>query len=983
MAAQAPEPSSVPGPAPQAAGETLGEITGIGSYAGLRVREIRFVGIDPVQQARIAKKIVQPVGQPLSRNLIRESIQNLYTTGRYANLLVEGERTPENEVVLTITLEQNYFMGRVSVDGIPKHGPSFNQLVNATRLDLGEMYQPDKMTEAITGIQRVLREAGFYETSVTFDQTRHPDTFQMDVLFHIHSGPRARIGEVSFVGKPGISEPELIRISQIHPGEEVTSGKAQRGLERLRKHYNKGDRLEAEVVLSRSSYHTENNTVDYEFSLTQGPVVDIGVRGTPITRPTIKKLVPVYEENAVDEDLLNEGSRNLRDYMQTKGYFDARVAVHPDPPQADPRRIEYVIDRGERHKLVEVDVQGNKYFPTDLIRERMLLQSAGWLLSHGRYSAAMLSRDIGTIADLYHANGFAEVKVGADVQDDYQGETGRMRVVILIDEGTQTLVRTLRITGNESVSEADLLGLLDTGEGQPYSDYNLASDRDSILNYYFNHGFPEVTFEANATPAPDNPHRMDVTYTLHEGQPVSIDHVIVSGLHYTKPYIVDRELQVHDGAPLSQAEMLETQRRLYDLGIFNAVDIAVQNPDGEAREKNLLVSLSEAKRWTFDYGFGIEVQTGSDPGKSTPQGRTGVSPRVSFDATRINFLGRDHTLLFKARVGRLQQRGLFSYEAPHWYGHENLKLSFTAFYDDTADVRTFTAQRLEGSVQLEQKVSKVSTLLYRFAYRKVKVDPRSLVISPALIPLFSQPVRIGIPSVTYLRDKRDDVLDSHKGTYTTIDLGVASSIFGSQSNFARILLLNSSYHSFKKGQWVFARSTRIGVEQPYGTGLERLIPLPELFFAGGSNSHRGFAINQAGPRDPDTGFPLGGQAMFVNNFELRTPPIPLPYLDDNVSAVFFHDMGNVFARPSDMFPSLFRTEQPNVQNCQLLTVTAHCSFAYTSHAIGAGVRYKTPIGPVRFDVGYNLNPPTFPIRSEMRTDTLTHINFYFSIGQTF
>jgi outer membrane protein assembly complex protein YaeT len=476
---------------------------------------------------------------------------------------------------------------------------------------------------------------------------------------------------------------------------------------------------------------------------------------------------------------------------------------------------------------------------------------------------------------------------------------------------------------------------------------------------------------------------MDLTYKITEGERVFIEHVLITGLRNTRPYVVARELEIHDGAPLSQADMLETQRRLYDLGIFSQVDIAVQNPEGDAGHKDVLLQVTEAKRWTFDYGVGVEVSTGSDPGRSTPQGRTGVSPRVSFDATRINFLGRNHTLIFRSRVGRLQQRGLFSYVAPRFMDNEDLKLTFTTFYDDTADVRTFTAQRLEGSVQLEHKVSKVTTLLYRLTYRRVKVDPRTLVISPALIPLFSQPVRIAMPSFTYIRDKRDDPLDSHKGMYTTADFGVAASVLGSQSNFSRILFLNSTYHPFKKGKWVFARSTRLGIEQPYGTGPDRLIPLPELFFAGGASSHRGFAINQAGPRDRDTGFPLGGEAMFINNFELRTPPIPLPYLDDNVSAVFFHDMGNVFDRPSDMWPGIFRAEQPNRSQCFLLTVTSTCRFDYSNHAVGAGIRYKTPIGPVRIDFGYNLNPPVFPIRSEARSDTLAHFNFYFSLGQTF
>jgi outer membrane protein assembly factor BamA len=213
---------------------------------------------------------------------------------------------------------------------------------------------------------------------------------------------------------------------------------------------------------------------------------------------------------------------------------------------------------------------------------------------------------------------------------------------------------------------------------------------------------------------------------------------------------------------------------------------------------------------------------------------------------------------------------------------------------------------------------------------------------------------------------------------------VASAIFGSQTNFSRVVVQNSSYYQFHKRRWVFARSTRVGVEEPFAS--TEFVPLPELFFSGGSTSNRGFGINQAGPRDLTTGFPLGGQALFLNNLELRTPPLPIPFVGNNLSAVLFHDMGNVFATASDMANSFFRFNQPERNLC--LTPTAGvCSFNYMPQAIGGGARYRTPIGPVSFDVGYNFNPTAFPISAPTTgspsSQVLKHLNFFFNIGQTF
>jgi outer membrane protein assembly factor BamA len=335
----------------------------------------------------------------------------------------------------------------------------------------------------------------------------------------------------------------------------------------------------------------------------------------------------------------------------------------------------------------------------------------------------------------------------------------------------------------------------------------------------------------------------------------------------------------------------------------------------------------------------------------------------------------------KARYGRLEQRGLISYEAPRLFAKENWRLTVTAFYDKSADVRTFTAERLEGSIQAEDVVNKTLTLLYRLSYRRVNVDPTTLEIDPNLIPLYSRPARIGMPSFTLIYDRRDDPIDAHKGMYTTADFGVAGSFFGSESNFGRVLFQNSSYHQFGAKRYVFARSTRIGIESPFHNS--QFVPLPERFYAGGGNSLRGFSINQAGPRDQLTGFPIGGNALFVNNLELRLPPPTLPYVQDNLSFVLFHDMGNVFDTTSHLFKGIFRLHQESIAACSEPGTQVPCNYNYLEQAVGVGVRYHTPVGPVRFDLGYALNPARYPILDSKTTQATQRVNVFFSIGQTF
>jgi outer membrane protein insertion porin family len=836
---------------------------------GLPVSSINFPGVPQDEAKRLQQLIPQKSGEPLDRTRIRESIQALHSTGRFEDVRAEAVRTPSGEVDLSFITIANFFVGQITVEGTPAR-PTENQIANASKFQLGELFTREKLDRAFSGIKRLMEENGYYQSTVSPDQQRHPETGQVDIRFILHSGPQAHVGHLTVTGNPGYSEAQIQEIAKMHPGNPVTVQLINRALDRLHKKYQKRSLLLAQVVVSARTYRPAENTVDYTFDINAGPKVNIVTEGYKISRGVLKRLIPVYEENALDDDLLNEGRRNLLNYLQSRGHFDAKVDLKKTSLAGGSElRIVYDIDAGPHHKLVKVEIVGSlvgdRGFPVETLRARMQVQPAGRFFSQGRYSQGLLNDDIRGLEDMYRANGFQQVKITSAVQDNYEGRENQLAVRLQVDLGPQTLVETLTMIGNTTFSEEELRKEINTREAQAFSEYYIAQDRDIILNYYFNRGFPDASFDASAKASAHDPNRMDVTFTIHEGKRVFVDKVLISGLNNTRPYVVQRDIQVKSGDPLGQLDMLDTQRKLYDLGIFSEVDTAVQNPQGHEREKNVLIDVQEAKRYTFNYGLGFEFQTGQPTvGTTQPLGQTGVSPRVSFGVTRINFLGRNHSITFKSNVGRLQQRGLISYDAPRWFNSVNWRLTLTGFYDNTVDVTTFTSQRLEQSVQAEEILTRnssgktTSLIDYRFTYRRVKAA--NLEISQNLIPLLSLPTRVGIPGFSYIRNHRDDDLETTKGSYTTIDGGVADSHFGSEADFSRVLTQNSTYHSFgRQGRkFIFARSTRVGVQTAYGNtsilppgqacpDLSQttcpaltLIPLPERFLSGGGNSHRGF-----------------------------------------------------------------------------------------------------------------------------------------------
>jgi len=1004
--------------------QTTQSSSGLGSmsaYAGCTVQSIELPGAP--DRDHLLQMLPQKAGQPLDREQVRDSIRVLFSTGRFAD--IQAEVTPSSPgVLLTFTTSLNFFVGGVDVEGAPSH-PSYNQIINASKFQLGELHTLDKLDRALQNIRQLMQENGYYRARVTAESTSNATTQQVSILFHITPGEQAHIGEVSVTGHSTFSPGQVQDIAGMHSADSVTAARVTNSLQRLRKTFQKQQRVLAQVSIAEQKYRPEANAVDYTYLIEPGPIVVVYTRGFHIGRGVLKKQVPIYEENALDDDLLNEGKRNLLDYLQSRGHFDATVEVKKEN-SPDTIRVIFSIDAGPVHKLELIEIKGNKYFSTQELRQHLQIQSAS-TFSPGRYSGGLLKNDVANLQALYVSNGFREVKIQTKVDDNYHGSDNHLAVHIQIEEGRQTLNGSVHILGNQKIDTRAFTELKAT-EGQPYSEQNLADDRESILNYYFNHGFSNANLEITTKPSPGQPEREDVTYTIQEGEQFFVNQVMVAGLDHTRDYVVQREIQVVAGEPLSQLDLLDTQSKLYDLGIFSQVDTAVQNPEGSDPQKNVLVQVQEAKRYTFTYDLGLEFETGLPAGTSSPTGSTGVSPRVGFDITRLNVGGRNQTLIFQSHVGRLQQRGLVSYEIPKLFNNDRFKLFYTAFYDKSLDVATFTSQRLEGKIDLRQQLGKLqanhsTSITYRFDYRRVAASNLASTFSPAELSLFSLPAHVGGPGFTFIRDQRDNPLESTKGQYFTVDGFAASSYFGSQADYGRVLAQDSTYYAFGRPnhKFVFARSTTLGLEQVYhGTHVlppgacqiinlittcpnETVIPLPEVFFAGGGNSHRGFGLNQAGPRDPDSGFPVGGSSLFMNSEELRFPQVSLPYLGEGFGFAIFHDMGNVFTAGHDMLKGLTRWHQPNpaqclptnpgpiVQACE--TYFNNTGYDYTSHAVGLGLRYKTPIGPLRFDFGYNLNPasyfqgvmfsPTTGQATTFETQRMRHFNLFFSIGQPF
>ena len=916
--------------------------------------------------AELAELSAQKVGEPYHSSLIRETIQQLYATGRFEDIRVDAEESsaPPSGVIVTFLTRGRYFVGSVRVSGAPSP-PTEGQLQSVTQLQLGYPFEEEDLPAVLQRLHVMLTQSGYFQAAISPQLEPHPATQQIDIVIEVTAGERARIGEVRISGNPALPPSKLVDESRWEAGKEQTAELIEEGLARLRRLYREQNYLQASFGVVSKQYHPESNRVDLELSIEAGTPVEVSLAGADLSRSGLSALLPIYQEGALDEDLLREGERNLRDYFESQGYF--QVQVRHEWRTDDPQRavIEYVVDLGPRQNLRGVEIAGNQYFGTEVLRERMSIQPAQ---THtGTFSTRALERDVDAIRALYQSNGFAQVQVRSALRPVSPDAPSDLVVAIEIEEGPQTLIGVFSMAGYRAFSEEQLLGYVNAAEGQPYSESLVATDRNNLQTLYWNEGFPNARVDWDATPAPDGQH-MNLQYILSEGEPESVRHIFIGGLGYTRVGIVNRQIQFQDGQPVSQAKLLDTQRRLYDLGVFNRVEVTRQNPRVPESERNVLIYVEEARRYTLNLGLGAEF---GRFGGSGPDATTEFSPDISVDVSRLNVGGRPHTAALRTRFSTLQKRAALTYTAPRFLNRESLNASARAFFDSTRDVRTFTAQRLEGSIQFEGRHSRATTWIPRYTFRRVRVS--NLKLSADQVPIESQPVLIGLLGFTWIRDTRDFPTNARQGMFSTVDLGVAAKQLGSGTSFVRALVQHSSYHRFGR-YFVLARSTQFGVETPFGKERQiedvstRAIPIAERFFSGGASSHRGFGLNQAGPRDPATGFAIGGDALLLNSLELR-----FPLWGQNITGAVFHDAGNVYEKIGSLS---LRPHQKSLTD-----------FNYMSHGVGLGLRYQTPVAPIRLDVGYNLNPTRFlAVPAEGGDPVPQHLSrwqFLFSVGQTF
>ena len=953
------------------------------SYEGQRVGSIELIANPHLDTEPFRSLIVQRTDEPFSEKKVERSIEALQQTGSFSKIDLQVKADPAG-LKLTFVLQPAYYVGMIEFPGAIKTF-NYTRLLQVVNLPDQTAFSRKQIPGAESALTNFFHENGFFKAKVRPEITVDDKNQLAHIVFNVDLGKRARIGKVYIAG----ATPEENRHLQhtitslrarftgalLKSGKPYTPDRIKGATNLVRKELGKQRRPAARILVNPPNYHPDTNRADLAIYIDRGPEVDIRIAGARLSWiPFLsgrqkKKLIPIYDEASIDPDLVQEGRQNLLNYFQKKGYFEAQISTQFHR-QNGKVLLTYLINKGRKHSLQDISFSGHHHFDSGQLIAQVAIKQKR-LFTHGMFSEKLLQTSVKNLENYYKDNGYEDVKVTPEVVD----REPHIYVTFNIAEGDRTIVNSLRVRGNKSVPLDTLRPRqgFSLAEGKPFSPARLASDRNQIAAKYLDRGYLNSEVKTIVSRRPDDPHAVDVTYSVTENQQVRISRVLYMGQDHTRTSLIKQSTNLWPEEPLSQGKLLEAETNLYDLNIFDWSSVSPRKPITTQKEEEALVKVHEAKRNSITYGFGLEISrrggnvpsgTVAVPGLPTiglqgakvlPSENTFVSPRGSIEFTRRNMRGLGETGAFSLLVSRLDQRALITYTDPHFRASSWEALTSISG-ERTTENPLFEARLQDASIQFQRYLDRAKTIQLQLRYDFNHTRLTQLLVPELVLPS-DRDVKLSYVSATLIRDTRDKPLDAHRGEYQTIDFRIVPSAFGSSANFTRLL---SQYAFYKPVLgMVFANSFRLGLAAPFS---DSRVPTSQRFFSGGGTTLRGFPINEAGPvrnvpfcpgsgtTDPATcpqiPIPFGGNQLFILNSELR---YPIPVIN-KLGGVVFYDGGNVYRRIN------FRDFVDHYTN-----------------TVGFGLRYDTPIGPIRFDIGRNLNP----------VPGISRTQFFITLGQAF
>ncbi len=860
---------------------------------------------------------VQP-GDDYDIARMRTTLQNLYALGTVANVRVEASAAAGG-LLLRFVLEPQVHLWDVHFTG--ERPWSKGRLRAALSVREGDALDAEALGNQETRLQQALADDGYLLAAVS-GKIVEGDTPARGILeLHITPGAQARLADVSITTDGGIAGSELAIALALPAGSPYRPIVFEEALDRVRARLLQSNFFFHETRVVEQSLDLSDNSMWLEVEVAVGPRVDLDFSGQPFSEEILRQRLAVFEFGTVDDWALKDSRHELVRWLQERGHWRPLVSYSRDrDEQGRNTSVRFRVLAGRTAKLVRIEFTGTDRVAASTLAATIRSQPAGFLAPR-RFISDWWLEDQRAVTTSYRRRGFSEASV-VNARARYDEQAGGVVATMSVQEGPISRVRSVDVTllGSDAPSSIDSslwATALQLYPGGPFDPGAVRRDADLLRALLASVGYPRAIVTSDAERDDEG---VAITHTVVPGVLQRVGKVLIAGNDATRDNVIERELAFASGAPFSFADLLETQSRLYATGLFSQVDVAPAVSDDLEVTQPLVVRVQEAPPMFITYGAGFDTEE---------------KVRGTFTIGHNNIAGRNQELSFSTRASVREQRFRVLFREPYFLGRRT-EGTATAFYTNEQEA-SFKVQRYGVSFQLLVQHSDRVASLPRLVFRDTSTF--DVEINPRLIRPEDQSTRVGALTYSLIVDTRPNPINPTSGFYGTTDVELATRMLGSNTNFVTVLGRWFGYRRLTD-RLTLALGARAGIKIPH-SGSDS-IPLPERFFAGGSTTLRGFQLDGAGPVD-DSGNPLGGRVLLISNIELRAQ------LWGELGGVAFADFGNVFAQAG--------------------TIT----WREVRETVGIGIRYSTPVGPIRFDFARLMDRRVGEDRYQV----------FFSIGHTF
>lgn len=976
---------------------------------GQRIVSIAFTSDGPTDGDVLERLIELQAGDSLTDEATAGTIRNLYATGDFQDILIEAAPAADG-VAVTIHLFRSFRVQPIRFDdGVSL---SREQMRRAIPFAEGSVFSPEALEEGAEALKRRAAAEGYVRAEVFPEVVFDRETFQVEVLYRIESGEAARVASALFDGETAPFTPEqLLRKARLDPGDRYRETRAVKDAERMTELLHDKGRLEGIVELI-AAQPTDDGRVMPVYRISVGPEVVFETRGVR-EKKVRREIRAAIEGQGFSEDIVLQYVEEKKRDLQRKGYYRASVEYEVEEVPGK-TTVTLTVVEGEKYAIDQIRIVGNASVEEKILRDLMVTREKGLpLIRPGRLVEEVLQEDASAILGYYQTHGWVSAEVEKP-QVTAGSKPDRLIVSLEIAEGPQTVVASRKVLGADHADVEEIEKLFQVKPGEPFNPNEVRYDAYALQGYYRDRGFPEASVDDAWTLSPDKT-SAEVVYRVEEGLRSFFGKTIVRGNTVTD---TDRILQLitwEEGDAFSESEVLTTQRNLTRTGVFQRVEIQPQVTDLTDSERNMEVEVREGRSRSLLYGVGYQYAPDAGANQSDPY--------VVLGATHNNLFGTMRSAGFEVQLRQSAFEDLFrgNLLGQEGTGRGRVQLSFRDPFllgkDIPLSVFLFASREPIQEIDIERLgfITEVSRFYgrylragLRYEYQRITpVNPEDLSDIEREFRRFDQPIEQSTIGPTAFYDRRDDIIDPHKGYYISTAAKYAFPFLSAEARYTKASGQGAYFHPV--GKSVLAASVRGGGIFPYGPS-DLAVPIAERFFAGGPSTNRGFdndiqgipgftvdyntrAIPNAGgigscaeqfPDDPNVAAYdcnagpriVGGNGFFALNAELRFP------IFASVGGTIFYDASQVWREFSDIRFSLEGEEG-------------------LRQGVGLELRYMSPIGPIRVGYGVPLDPREFVIdvtttildeNGEAQTLVLRRGldktkektgGFYFSIGYPF